>query len=82
MPELSYDQKLIHYATAPKATAGPIRQIEGRRIVTYWCGKLRGDFVKSGADWKASTKEEAIESARRFREQCKTEAKAKGLLSA
>ncbi|WP_207864967.1 hypothetical protein [Pseudomonas sp. 58(2021)] len=82
MPELTYDQKLVHYATAPKATAGPIRQIENRKIVIYWCGKLRGEFVKSGANWKASTKQEAIESARQFREQCRAEAEAKGLLKA
>jgi len=30
--------------------AGPIPQIENRKIVTYRCGKLRGEFVKSGAD--------------------------------
>lgn len=34
MPELTYDQKLVGYATAPKASAGTIYQIEN------------GDFVK------------------------------------
>ena len=82
MFELTYDQKLIHYATAPKASAGPIRQIENRKIVTYWCGKLRGEFIKIGANWKSTTRREAIESARLFREQCQKEAKDKGLLPA
>lgn len=82
MLELTYDQKLVFYATAKKATAAIISQIENGDFVNYWCGKLRGKFVQVGPDWKAATKQQAIESARLFREQCRTEAQAKGLLPA
>ena len=82
MAELTYDQKLIHYATAPKASAGIISQIENGDFVNYWCGKLRGKFVQVGPTWKAANKQQALDSARLFREQCRTEAKAKGLLPA
>jgi len=82
MRELTYDQKLVFYATAKKATAGIISQIENGDFVNYWCGKLRGKFVQVGTDWKAATKQQAIESARLFREQCRTEAQTKGLLPA
>lgn len=61
--------------------ASPIPQIENRKIVTYRCGKLRGEFVKSGADRKAITKQESIESTRQLRKQCQNEAEAKGLLT-
>jgi hypothetical protein len=82
MPELTYDQKLIHYATASRASAGIISQIQNGDFVNYWCGKLRGKFVQVGPSWKAATRQQAIESARQFREQCRTEAQAKGLLTA
>ncbi|KQM46408.1 hypothetical protein ASE80_16760 [Pseudomonas sp. Leaf15] len=80
MSELTYEQKLVDYATAPKATAGIISQIENGHFVNHWCGKLRGEFVQTGLTWKASTKQQALESARLFRQQCWDEAKAKGLL--
>ena len=80
MLEMTYDQKLVDYATAPKATAGIISQIEDGNFVNYWCGKLRGKFVQVGPTWKASTKQQALKSARLFREKCRHEAKAKGLL--
>jgi len=82
MPELSYDQKLVDYATAPKASAGTICQIENGDFVKHWCGKLRGRFIQVGTTWKAASKQQAIENAREFREQCRAEAKAKGLLPA
>ncbi|WP_192485664.1 hypothetical protein [Pseudomonas savastanoi] len=81
MQQRTYDQSLAFYATAPKITAGIIWQKEGSSLLSYWCGKLRGQFVKSGPGWKASTKEQAIENARRFRNECLIEAKAKGLIS-
>lgn len=82
MPDMTYDQKLVDYATAPKATAGIISQIENGNIVNHWCGRLRGKFVQTGPTWKSSTKQQALESARLFRQQCRDEAKAKGLLPA
>ncbi|WP_375123556.1 hypothetical protein [Pseudomonas sp. LW8] len=48
MPELTYDQKLVDYATAPKASAGTICQIENGDFVKHWCGKLRGKFIQVG----------------------------------
>ena len=80
MPERTYEQTLVDYATAPKATAGIISQIENGNFVDYWCGKLRGKFVQVGPTWKATTKAQALATARLFREQCMAEAKAKGLL--
>lgn len=80
MPELTYDERLTAYAAAPKVTAGVIRQIEGGKIVAYWCGKLRGQFVQTCDTWKSPTKELALESARQFREGCRAEAIAKGFL--
>ena len=82
MPELTYDQKLVDYATAPKASAGIICQIENGDFVKHWCGKLRGKFIQVGPTWKAASKQQAVEKARGFREQCRAEAKAKGLLPA
>jgi len=80
MPELTYEQKLIHYATAPRASAGIICQIENGDTVNHWCGKLRGKFVQTGPNWKKASKQKALESAHLFREDCRAEAKAKGLL--
>lgn len=80
MPELTYEQKLVDCSTAPKVSAGIISQIENGNFVTYWCGKLRGKFVQVGPTWKASTNQQAKESARKFRAECLAEAKAKGLL--
>lgn len=80
MPELTYAEKLTAYATAPKVTAGVIGQIEDGKFVNYWCGKLRSQFVQTGDTWKSPTKELAIESARQFRDECRAEAIAKGLL--
>lgn len=56
MPELTYDQKLVDYATAPKASAGIICQIENGDFVKHWCGKLRGKFIQVGPTWKAANK--------------------------
>lgn len=68
MPELTYDQKLVDYATATKASAGTIYQIENGDFVKHWCEKLRGNFIQVGPTWKAATKQQAIEKAREFRE--------------
>ena len=42
----NYNERLLHYATAKRATAGKITQIENGKLVTHWAGKLRGTFVK------------------------------------
>ncbi|WP_338501004.1 hypothetical protein VRB50_14610 [Pseudomonas poae] len=80
MTKLTYEQKLVDYASAPKVSAGIISQIESGNFVNYRHGKLRGKFVQVGPTWKASTKQQATESARKLQAQCLAEAKAKGLL--
>jgi hypothetical protein len=77
----TYEQKLIHYATAPRATAGKLTQYIDGDFVTYWVGRLRGVFVKIGDDFKFDNKADALALARRYREECVTEAKMKGLIA-
>ena len=76
----SYDERLIYYATAPRATAAEVSQIIDGNFVCGWAGKLRGKLVKLGDEFRFSTKEEAIDLARRYRQACREEAQAKGLL--
>jgi len=71
---------LIYYATAPRATAGTITQYVDGDFVTYWAGRLRGVFVKSGDQFKFDNKQEALALARRFRQECVEEAKVRGLI--
>ncbi len=77
---MTYDEKLIHYATAPRATAGKITQIVDGEFVTYWAGRLRGVFVKLGDEFKFDNKKDAISLARRYRQECIDEAKSRGLI--
>ncbi len=78
---MTYEEKLLHYATAPRATAGKITQIIDGNFVDFWAGRLRGVFVSMGGEWKFKTKDEAIELARKYRQGCIDEAVAKGILS-
>ena len=75
----TYDEKLIHYATAPRATAGEITSVVNGRFVTKWAGRLRGAFVSMSGEWKFTNKEDALALARRYRQDCFDEAKSKGL---
>lgn len=75
-----YNYKLLHYATAPRATAGRLSQYIDGNFVDYWAGKLRGKFVSLEGQWKFKTKAEALELARKYRQLCIDEAKNKGLL--
>jgi hypothetical protein len=79
---MTYEEKLIHYATAPRATAGKITQFIDGDFVTFWAGRLRGVFVKIGNDFKFESKEDALALARRYRQECIDEAKEKGLIDA
>lgn len=68
-------EKIVHYATAPRATAGTITQIQGGRLVSSWGGKLRGMIVSDAdGNYKHPTREAAIECARNFRERRRAEA--------
>lgn len=76
----TYNEKLVYYATAPRATAGKLTQYVDGDFVTYWAGRLRGVFVKIGDEFKFDNKEDALEFARRYRQECIEEANSKGLL--
>lgn len=76
----TYEEKLLHYATAPRATAGKLTQYENGNFVDYWAGRLRGVFVKMGDEFKFNNKQDALDLARRYKASCIAEAKDKGLL--
>jgi hypothetical protein len=78
----TYEQKLLHYATAPRATAGKLTQLIDGNFITFWAGKLRGVFVKLGDDFKFDNKEDALNLARKYRQECINEAKLKGIIGA
>ncbi len=73
---MTYEEKLIHYATAPRATTG---KITDKNFVTKWAGKLRGKFVSMPGEFKFTNKNNALELARKYRQSCFDEAKSKGL---
>ena len=73
----TYEEKLIHYATAPRVSAG---QLTDKNFLTMWAGKLRGQFVSLPGQFKFKNKDQALELARTFRQNCIDEAKAKGLI--
>ena len=77
---MTYEEKLVHYATAPRARAGKITQIVDGDFETFWVGRLRGVFVTLGGDYKFKTKEDALSLARRYRYECLKEAKEKNLI--
>lgn len=82
---MTYQQKLVHYATAPRATAAIIHQLEehdGKKtIAASWVGKLRGMIVTTDAGYKFGSKSEALDNARAFRESARKEAAALGLIN-
>ena len=77
---MTYEEKLVHYATAPRATAGEITNIVDKCFVTMWAGKLRGKFVSMGGEFKFKNKDHALALARDYRKSCFDEAKSKGLI--
>jgi hypothetical protein len=77
----SYNERLLYYATAKRATAAQITQVIDGDFHTSWAGKLRGGFVSLGDEFRKPTKAEALDVARRYRKACIEEAMDKGLLS-
>ena len=75
-----YQARLLHYATAQRATAGKISQLDGNKFVTYWAGRLHGVYVCTALGFKFTTKEAALSNARRFRQECRDEAIDSGLI--
>jgi hypothetical protein len=74
--DMTYEEKLVHYATAPRVSAG---KITDKYFVTMWAGKLRGKFVSIDGKFKFTNKDHALALARAYRQSCFDEAKAKGL---
>lgn len=77
--EVEQHARLAWYATAPRAGAATIHQIEDWKLVRYWVARLRGKNVMLHGKWKHATREEAVETARAFRESCRAEAEALGI---
>ena len=71
LEDKSKKERAKFYAEAPRATAGRISQIEGGKFVDFWVGKLRGRVVSMNDGWRWATKDEALDCARRFRENAK-----------
>jgi len=78
--EMTYEQRLVHLATAPRVTAKQIQQIIDNEIRGFWVGRVRGKFVGGKDNYKHDSREAALEYARRFRADCQAEAEQKGLL--
>jgi hypothetical protein len=77
---MTYEERLVHYATASRATAGKITNIVDGRFVTKWAGRLGGTFVSMNGKWKFTNKQDALALARDYRQSCFDEAKSKGLI--
>lgn len=66
---MTQHERAEYWATAKRATAGTIGQLEHKNFRTYWVGKLRGMIVtRPDGTWKFDTKPEAIDAARQFRD--------------
>tara|TARA_R110001592_G_scaffold221139_2_gene475799 strand:+ start:9624 stop:9890 length:267 start_codon:yes stop_codon:yes gene_type:complete len=79
----TYEEKLLWYATAPRAAVKPLCTIEKRNLVEGFGGTLRGNLVSlKGEHYRKPTRDEALDLARRFRQSCIDEAITKGLLKA
>lgn len=80
---MTYHEKLVFYATAKRARVGTIGKIEDGNFVDYFVGKLRGKIVsKDDRTYKFVSKTDALNCARDFRKNCRTDAVKLGLLSA
>lgn len=80
--EMTKEQRIVHYATAPRVSAGRLSQIVGRTTVHFWVGRVRGKFVVGpNGKYRHTKREEAIASARWFRAKCVEDAKRLGLIS-
>ena len=75
-------KRILHFATAPRATAVKVGQLTDTGFVERWAGRLRGKFIKpiGGGDWRFTTKDEALSAAREFRESARAEAQDLGLI--
>lgn len=71
---MTQGERTEYWATAKRATAGTIGQLEHKNFHTYWVGKLRGMIVsRPDGRWKFDTKPEALDAARQFRDMARNE---------
>jgi hypothetical protein len=66
-------EKLRFYAEAKRATAIKIHKFEDGNFVPYWIGRLNGKSVTLNSECRHTTRKQAVEDARRFRESCRNE---------
>lgn len=79
----TYEEKLLWYATAPRASVKPLCTVINRNLVEGYGGTLRGHIVSlKGEHYNKPTRDQALDLARRFRQSCIDEAKSKGLMQA
>jgi|GEM_PF-2123462 len=66
---MTQHERITYWATAKRAYAGTISQLENKDFRKYWVGKLRGTIVtRTDGVWKFDTKAEAIDAAKQFRD--------------
>ena len=67
---MTYEEKLVFYATAKRATVGTIHQLVDRDFKRYFVGKLRGKIVSRIGDgqFKFDNPADAIDCAKGFRD--------------
>lgn len=78
--ELAYEDKVLFFAMAKRATVGQIGQIVDGNIVNFYVGKLRGMIV-TGTDgqYKFGQREDAMACAKEFRSMAREKATEMGL---
>ncbi|EIF42780.1 hypothetical protein DOK_11971 [gamma proteobacterium BDW918] len=77
----TYEERLLWYATAPRAATKKLHSIVDKEIVEGFGGTLRGHIVSlKNEPYRKPTRSAALDLARRFRQYCIDEAVKKGLL--
>ncbi len=77
---MTVEEKLVFYATAKRATALKISQIEAGEFVEHWVGRLNGRFVGYKSRYKFTDKDAALQCARDIRQSCLERALKMGLI--
>ena len=78
---MTRQEKLIWYATAPRASAAQFFNAVDGDLVVRWVPKLRGRIVcLDSKNFKFLSRAEAVNEARAFREACRRDARAEGLI--
>lgn len=71
--DMTFGERLQHYATAKRITVGTIHQIINGEFKRFYVGKLRGRIVSRPGDnqYKFESEEEAYLAASAFRQDAK-----------